>query len=101
MPDIPAIAETVPGYDVSPWYGVLVPAGTPAAIVNKLHAEIAKAVVAPDIAQRLAGDGGTVVNHGPDEFAKIIVAERASGRAWCSPPASRRFDVRTGCFSCC
>jgi tripartite-type tricarboxylate transporter receptor subunit TctC len=77
LPDIPAIAETVPGYDVSPWYGVLVPAGTPLAIVNKLNAEITRAVAAPEITQRLAGDGGTVVNNGPDEFAKIIQAERA------------------------
>ena len=77
LPDIPAIAETVPGYDVSPWYGVLVPAGTPMPIVNKLHAEIARVVSAPDIAQRFAADGGTVVSHGPDEFAKIILAERA------------------------
>lgn len=77
LPDIPAIAETIPGYDVSPWYGVLVPAGTPLAIVNKLHAEISRIVLAPDIAQRLAADGGTVVNRGPEEFAKIIMTERA------------------------
>ena len=77
LPDIPAIAETIPGYDVSPWYGVLAPAGAPLAIVQKLHAEITRTVAAPEIAQRLAGDGGTVVNHGPDEFAKIILAERA------------------------
>lgn len=77
LPDIPAIAETIPGYDVSPWYGVLVPAGTPRPIVNKLHAEIARIVLAPDITQRMAADGGTVVNHGPEEFARIILAERA------------------------
>ncbi|HTE15012.1 MAG TPA: tripartite tricarboxylate transporter substrate binding protein [Burkholderiales bacterium] len=76
LPDIPAIAETIPGYDVSPWYGVLVPAGTPLSIVNKLHAETSRIVQAPDIAQRLAADGGTVVSHGPEEFAKIIQVER-------------------------
>jgi tripartite-type tricarboxylate transporter receptor subunit TctC len=77
LPHIPAIAETVPGYDVSPWYGVLVPAGTPMPVVNKLHAEIARIVAAPDIAQRFAVDGGTVVSHGPDDFARIISAERS------------------------
>ena len=77
LPDIPAIAETIPGYDVSPWYGVLVPAGTPLPIVNKLHAEISRIVLAPDITQRMAADGGTVVNQGPEEFAKIIRAERS------------------------
>ena len=69
LPNIPAIAETIPGYDVSPWYGVLVPAGTPLAIVNKLHAEITRIVVAPDVAQRLAADGGTVVpKNSPKSF---------------------------------
>lgn len=77
LPDIPAIAETIPGYDVSPWYGVLVPAGTPLSIVNKLHAEISRIVLAPDITQRLAADGGTVVNSAPEEFAKVLRAERA------------------------
>ena len=46
-------------------------------IANKLHAEISRIVLAPDITQRLAADGGTVVNHGPEEFAKIIRAERS------------------------
>jgi tripartite-type tricarboxylate transporter receptor subunit TctC len=78
LPEVPAIAETIPGYDVSPWYGVFVPGGTPMAIVNKLHAETTRIVQAPDIAQRLAADGGTVVSHGPEAFAKIIQAERAS-----------------------
>ncbi len=77
LPEVPAIAETIPGYDVSPWYGVFVPAGTLMSIVNKLHAETTRIVQAPDIAQRLAADGGTVVSHGPEAFAKIIQAERA------------------------
>ena len=77
LPEIPAIAETLPGYDVSPWYGVLVPAGTPMPIVNKLQAEISRIVLAPGVAERLAADGGTVVNHGPEEFARVILSERA------------------------
>jgi tripartite-type tricarboxylate transporter receptor subunit TctC len=76
LPDLPAIAESVPGYDVSPWYGVLVPAGTPRIIVERLHAEIARILSAPDVAQRLTGDGGTIVNVGPAEFANIIRQER-------------------------
>lgn len=77
MPDTPAIAETIPGYDVSPWYGVFAPGGTPPAIVNKLHLETTRIVQMPDITQRLAADGGTVVSLGPEEFTKIIAAERA------------------------
>ena len=77
LPDIPSIAESVPGYDVSPWYGVLVPAGTPRAIVTKLNDEITRIVTAPDVAQRLTTDGGTVVSAGPAEFANTIRQERA------------------------
>jgi tripartite-type tricarboxylate transporter receptor subunit TctC len=77
LPQVPAIAETIPGYDVSPWYGVFAPGGTPPAIVNKLHTEISRIVQTPEMAQRLAADGSTVANLGPDEFARIIMAERA------------------------
>jgi tripartite-type tricarboxylate transporter receptor subunit TctC len=77
LPEIPAIAETIPGYDVSPWYGVLTVAGTPLPIVNKLHAETTRIVQAPDIAQRLATDGGTVVSLGPEPFARMIQSDRA------------------------
>ena len=77
LPDIPSIAESVPGYDVSPWYGVLVPAGTPPAIVAKLYEEINRIVTAPEVAQRLTSDGGTVVSAGPAEFAATMKRERA------------------------
>src|SRR5687767_7270419 len=54
-PDIPTIAESgVPGYDLAGWYGVVVPAATPRAIVDRLHAEYMKAMRAPDIAERYA-----------------------------------------------
>lgn len=77
LPELPSIAESVPGYDVSPWYGVLVPAGTPRGVVTKLHEEIARIVSARDVAQRLTGDGGSIVSAGPEEFAKVIRQERA------------------------
>jgi len=77
--DLPAIAESVRGYDVSPWYGVLVPAGTPRIIVGRLHDEIARILGVPDVVQRLTGDGGTIVNAGPAEFANII---RQEGDKW-------------------
>ena len=78
LPDLPAIAESVPGYDVSPWYGVLVPAGTPRAIVGRLHEEIARIVGAQDVAQRLTGDGGSIVSAGSTELANVIKQERAT-----------------------
>ena len=77
LPEIPAIAETVPGFDVSPWYGVLAPAGTPAGVIQKLYLETVRIVAAPDVAQRLSLDGGSVVNSTPEEFARVLREERA------------------------
>ena len=77
LPEIPAIAETVPGYDVSPWYGVLAPAGTPAAVIQKVHAETVRIIATPEVAQRLSFDGGTVVNSTPEAFAVTLREERA------------------------
>jgi tripartite-type tricarboxylate transporter receptor subunit TctC len=76
LPDLPAISESIPGYDVSPWYGVLTPAGTSRAIVGRLHEEIARIVRLHEVAQRLTGDGGSIVSAGPAEFTGIMKQER-------------------------
>jgi len=61
-PDIPTMQEAgVPGYDASAWYGMLAPAGTPPAIVDKLNAEIAKILAMPDIKERFAAGGAETV----------------------------------------
>ena len=52
IPDLPSIAETVPGFDTSIWYGLFTTAGTPAPVVNRLNAELAAAVRLPDVAER-------------------------------------------------
>ena len=75
---LPAIAETLPGYEASTWYGLLAPTGTPRDIVSKLH----KAVVATvnDAATaKLFSDGGAdaMASASPDEFAAFIRAELA------------------------
>jgi tripartite-type tricarboxylate transporter receptor subunit TctC len=77
LPDIPAIAESVPGYEAIQWYGVLAPAGTPREIVNKLQSEIARALVLPDVKERLSADGADPVGNRPEEFAAYIRAELA------------------------
>jgi tripartite-type tricarboxylate transporter receptor subunit TctC len=75
-PDLPSIAESgVPGFDVSPWYGVVVPAGTPADIVNRLNGEIAKAIQAPDVKERLASQGFETTLSTPREFDAYIRSE--------------------------
>jgi tripartite-type tricarboxylate transporter receptor subunit TctC len=75
-PDLPTVAESgYPGFDVTIWYGVLAPAGTPSAIVRKLHAEIAKALAQPDLRAKLAEQGLEPIGNSPEEFAAIIRAE--------------------------
>ncbi len=75
-PNVPTIAESgLPGYDVPVWYGYLAPRGTPRAIVNKLHTDIAKAMASPEIRERITNDGGDAAVKGPDEFATLIRTE--------------------------
>ena len=72
LPDLPTIVESgVSGFVVTQWYGLLAPAGTPRAIVAKLHTAVAAILRAPDIKERLARDGAEVVGNTPDEFARV------------------------------
>lgn len=76
MPELPTIAEAgVPGFEASTWHGVLVPAGTPAAIVNKLNAEIVRMLQLPDVRERLGTLGAEIVGSTPREFAEHIQRE--------------------------
>ncbi len=77
MPEVMAIAEAVPGYEATQWYGVLAPAGTPREIVAKLNADMVKVLQRPDVRERLAADGAYPVGNTPDEFAAHIKAEIA------------------------
>ncbi|ARP84353.1 ABC transporter substrate-binding protein [Bordetella genomosp. 8] len=75
-PDIPTMAEAgLPGYDTSTWGGVLAPAGTPAAIVNRLNAEINKALSDPDVRKTLQQASIDPVTESPQYFAKFIDTE--------------------------
>ncbi|QIL74092.1 tripartite tricarboxylate transporter substrate binding protein (plasmid) [Diaphorobacter sp. HDW4B] len=73
--DIPAISETLPGFDMTVWFGFLAPAGTPADIVKKLNAEMLKAIQAPDFQTQLAKMGVTPMPGSPEEFGKFIASE--------------------------
>jgi tripartite-type tricarboxylate transporter receptor subunit TctC len=75
-PDVPAIAETVPGFEVTSWIGVVAPAGTPAAIVEKISKDFAEAVSQPKIVKQLEEFGATSVTDSPAEFAAFIRADR-------------------------
>jgi tripartite-type tricarboxylate transporter receptor subunit TctC len=76
--DIPTIAESgVPGYDANAWFGVFAPAGTPAAAINRLHAEIAKIVRVPEIRNRFLALGAEPVGSTPEQFAAFYRNEVA------------------------
>ena len=77
-PELPTVIEAgVPGYVVTSWFGVLVPAATPREIVMRLNAELAQAMRAPDIRERLAGDGAEPKVSTPEQFAAFIRADIA------------------------
>lgn len=73
--DIPAISETLPGFDMTVWFGFLAPAGTPKDIVRKLNSEMLKAIQAPDFQAQLAKMGVTPMPGSPDEFGRFIASE--------------------------
>ncbi|MGE5616220.1 MAG: Bug family tripartite tricarboxylate transporter substrate binding protein [Bacillota bacterium] len=76
LPDVPTIAESgLPGFDVTSWYGIVVRAGTPQAIVQKIQRDMAEAVQSEDVKTKLAGLGLEPVGDTPAEFAAIIAAE--------------------------
>jgi tripartite-type tricarboxylate transporter receptor subunit TctC len=76
LPDVPTIAEAgVPGFDYPIWYGVWVPAGTPAHVVDKLAKDIARALAAPDVRDRLAKHGADPMSMTQPEFARFVVSE--------------------------
>jgi tripartite-type tricarboxylate transporter receptor subunit TctC len=77
LPDLPAIGETVAGYDFSSWWGMLAPAATPPAIVQTLSDAIAKASRAPEVAKRFEQDGVEVVAGAPAQFGAIIKSDIA------------------------
>jgi len=72
VPDIPAIAETVPGYEFIGWYSFVAPAGTPARILNKLNAEIGSILKTPEFRERLAALGAEPISSTPQELAAFM-----------------------------
>jgi tripartite-type tricarboxylate transporter receptor subunit TctC len=77
MPDLPTIAESgLPGYEASSWYGILAPAGTPRDIVQRLNAEIAKALDQPEVRGSLLAEGAEPVGGTPEQFAAHIRSEK-------------------------
>jgi tripartite-type tricarboxylate transporter receptor subunit TctC len=77
LAEVPTMQEAgFAGFDLSQWQGVLAPAGTPRAVVQRLNSEIARAMHAPEVHERIAVQGGNeIVTGTPEEFAALIRAE--------------------------
>jgi tripartite-type tricarboxylate transporter receptor subunit TctC len=75
MPDLPTVGEFVPGYEISLWYGVGAPKGTPAEVIDKLNREINEILADPKAKARLADLGGTALVGSPADFGKFIADE--------------------------
>lgn len=77
-PELPTIAEAgLAGFDISTWFGIFVPAGTPRPVVDRLHDEFAKALNAPDVREKMLNLGAEPVGNRPEEFAEYVKAEAA------------------------
>jgi tripartite-type tricarboxylate transporter receptor subunit TctC len=81
LPDIPAMADFMPGYEASAWYGLAVPSKTPVDIVEKLNNEISVGLASAALKARLADLGGTPLPGSPTDFGKLIAAETAKWAA--------------------
>ena len=76
-PGLPAIAQEVPGFDMTNWYGLLVAGGTPRDIIGKLQQEVARVLNLPELKERLAGEGMTTIASTPEQFVEFLARETA------------------------
>ncbi len=79
LPEVPTVAEAVPGYEMAVWYGALGPKDMPRPLVGRLNAEINRALMLAEVRDRMAGIGVEVVNETPEAFASVL---RADAEKW-------------------
>ena len=77
LPGVPTVAETVPGYEATAWFGIGMPKGTPRDVIDKVNAEINRMLADPKMRDRLAELGGKPIGGTPEDFGKVIAAETA------------------------
>ena len=75
LPDVAPVAETVPGFESSQWFGILAPAGTPRPVIERLHQALTKASRTSDLKEKFAAMSIEPVNSTPEAFAKVISDE--------------------------
>ena len=77
LPDLPAVAEMLPGFEVVGWYGVIGPANLPGPIVTRLHEELAKVLGQPEVRERIVADGSEPIGSTPEDFRQFMLADLA------------------------
>ena len=90
LPDVPAAAETLPGFENLGWFGFMVPAGTPKSLIERIYRDTTKALQAPDIRARFEQLGMVPVGNAPDVFARAIKDE---SRRWATIVRERKLQV--------
>ncbi len=75
LPGVPTVGETVPGYEATAWFGIGMPKGTPREIIQKVNAEVNRALADPKMRERLAELGGKPIAGTPEDFGRVIAAE--------------------------
>ena len=77
LPQVPAMSEALPGFEVVGWYGLLTPAGLPAPLLNTLHTEIVRIVQQPAFREQVSSEGTDVVTSTPEKFREFLKADVA------------------------
>jgi tripartite-type tricarboxylate transporter receptor subunit TctC len=75
MPEVPTVAATVPGYEATAWFGIGMPKGAPREAIDKINAEVNRALADPKMRERLAALGGVPIGGTPEDFGKVIASE--------------------------
>jgi tripartite-type tricarboxylate transporter receptor subunit TctC len=91
LPSVPTVAETLPGFENYGWFGLVAPAGTPKAIVDKVYRDTVKALDSTDMRARFFVQGMETVGNAPDEFARAMSTERAR---WQNVVRERKISVK-------
>jgi tripartite-type tricarboxylate transporter receptor subunit TctC len=77
LPDLPAVAEALPGFEVVGWYGIIGPAGMPKPIVTRLHEELIRILNTTEVRERILADGSEPVGSSPEDFRQFMLADLA------------------------
>ena len=114
LPGVPTVHATVPGYEATAWFGIGVPKGTPREVVDKLNAEVNRALADPKMKEKLAEMGGRTIPGTPEDFGRVMAEEtarwekvvKASGAkavcpSWGSASRGRRCGLRREVRSAC